>query len=153
MIEPGAIIGEIAFFDGGLRTASAMAAEVTTCFALDREPFFELMLHHPELPVHLLKLVCERVRFTSQQVIDSAFLSVAARLALRLIQLPRITCGNSFEVRVSQAELAGFLSVSRQVVNRYLRRWQQGGVVSLGRGHVVVKNLAQLRSVAEQQQK
>ena len=56
------------------RTATGRAAEAVTCFEIDRTPFFKLMERTPLLSVHLLQLVCRRVRWMTRLVADSAFL-------------------------------------------------------------------------------
>jgi CRP/FNR family cyclic AMP-dependent transcriptional regulator len=142
----GEIIGEIAFLDGGLRTASGRAAETLTCFEIERSAFFELLGRFPELGTHLLQLVCKRVRWMTKLVADSAFLSVSERLATRLRDLAQNEgkIGPQVEVRISQADLAQFLGISRQVVNGYLREWQKAGSVELARGTIRIKNIATL---------
>jgi CRP/FNR family transcriptional regulator, cyclic AMP receptor protein len=145
VVEQGEIVGEIAFLDGGPRTATARAAEPTTCFEIDRETFFALLERTPNLSVHLLELVCKRVRWMTKLVGDSAFLSVPERLASRLRDLARANAKTECsEVRISQAELAHFLGISRQVVNGYLRAWQREGRVELGRGSIRIKDLTSL---------
>lgn len=142
LIEPGEIIGEIAFIDGGPRTATGTAAEPTTCFVIQRAPFFALMDKRPQISRHLLTLLCERVRWTSQLVADSAFLSVPDRMLTRLRDLAhsgqRLTDGE-VRIRISQQELADYLGVSRQVVNGYLREWQRAGLVELSRGSITIR--------------
>jgi CRP/FNR family cyclic AMP-dependent transcriptional regulator len=142
---PGEIIGEIAFLDGGTRTATARAAELTTCFELDRPAFFTLLEEHPQLGTHLLQLVCRRVREMTKLAADSAFLSVSQRLASRLRSLAQSPVdGGAAEIRISQAELADFLGVSRQVVNGYLQVWKRNGIVDLGRGAIRIKDMSAL---------
>jgi len=141
LIEPGEIIGEIAFIDGGLRTATGTAAEPTTCFTINRAPFFALMDERPLISRHLLALLCERVRWTSRLVADSAFLSVPDRMLTRLKDLAHsgeVLKDGSTRIRISQQELADYLGVSRQVVNGYLRGWQQEGLVKLSRGSITI---------------
>lgn len=41
IIYPGEIVGEIAFLDGGTRTATGRAAQPSTCFVIQRAPFHE----------------------------------------------------------------------------------------------------------------
>lgn len=143
VVGQGEIVGEIAFLDGGLRTASGSAAEPTTCFEIDRAAFFELMSSTPELGTHLLQLVCHRVRWMTKLVADSAFLTVPERLATRLRDLAGAqAASDGTEVKISQAELAQFLGVSRQVVNGYLRAWQREGRVELARGAIRIRRLA-----------
>jgi CRP/FNR family cyclic AMP-dependent transcriptional regulator len=152
VVEPGEIVGEIAFLDGGTRTATGRAAETTTCFEVDRGSFFKLLERSPQLSTHLLQLVCQRVRWMTKLAADSAFLSVPERLAVRLRDLARpverTADGRSelsaAEVRISQADLAQFLGVSRQVVNGYLRAWEREGRIQLGRGSILIKNMTAL---------
>lgn len=150
VVEPGEIVGEIAFLDGGCRTATGRAAETSTCFEMDRAAFFKLLERSPQLSTHLLQLVCKRVRFMTKLAADSAFLSVPERLAVRLRDLAKpvvsATDGSSrtAEVRISQADLAQFLGISRQVVNGYLRAWEREGHIELGRGSIRIRDLAAL---------
>jgi len=53
-------------------------------------------------------------------------------------------------LQISQADLAGFMSVSRQIVNQYLQDWRKRGWIEPGRGRIVLKNPAGLRSVLEE---
>ena len=140
LIEPGEVVGEIAFIDGGLRTATGTAAEATTCFLIDRRPFYELLDQRPVIARHLLSLLCERVRWTSRLVADSAFLSVPDRMLRRLQDLAPSgeNTDQGVRIRISQQELADYLGVSRQVVNGYLRNWKAAGEVSLSRGTITL---------------
>jgi CRP-like cAMP-binding protein len=147
VIEPGEIVGEIAFLDGGLRTATGRAAESSTCFEIDRAAFFKLLERSPELSTHLLQLVCKRVRWMTKLAADSAFLSVPERLAVRLRDLarppasPSKEASRAAEVRISQSDLAQFLGVSRQVVNGYLRAWEREGRIELARGSIRIRDM------------
>jgi CRP/FNR family transcriptional regulator, cyclic AMP receptor protein len=142
VVGPGEILGEIAFLDGAVRTATGRAAEPTTCFEIDRAPFFLLLERSPQLSTHLLQLVCKRVRWMTRLVADSVFLSVPERLAARLHDL--VGLDRRAEVRISQNDLARFLGISRQVVNGYLRAWERAGYIELTRGAIRVKDLSAL---------
>ena len=50
-------------------------------------------------------------------------------------------------LKISQADLAGFMSVSRQMVNQHLQQWRKRGWIGLGRGRVVIRDLDGLRTV------
>ena len=141
LIEPGEIVGEIAFIDGGLRTATGTAVVPSQCITITRSPFLKLMDRRPQISRHLLALLCERVRWTSQLVADSAFLSVPDRMATRLLDLAQLhgrQVDQEVVVRLPQQELADYLGVSRQVVNGYLREWQKKGQVRLSRGTITL---------------
>ena len=141
LIEPGEIVGEIAFIDGGERTATGTAVVPSRCITIARKPFFALMDRRPQISRHLLSLLCERVRWTSRLVADSAFLSVPDRMATRLLDLAQAEGREVLEetmVRLPQQQLADYLGVSRQVVNGYLREWQKKDQVRLSRGTITL---------------
>jgi CRP/FNR family transcriptional regulator, cyclic AMP receptor protein len=147
VVEPGEVVGEIAFLDGGPRTATGRAAETSTCFEMDRAAFFRLLDRVPQLSTHLLQLLCRRVRWMTRLAADSAFLSVPERLAARLRDLARPQVASEpLEVRISQADLAQFVGISRQVVNGYLRAWEREGRVELRRGSIRIKSIDTLLS-------
>jgi CRP-like cAMP-binding protein len=151
VVGAGEVLGEIALLDGGDRTASVMATRDSMIFALPRASFLKLVEEEPRLAVHLLTLLCERVRWTSDIVEDVAFRSVPMRLARRVAILARLHGERTDEgmmLRLSQAELAQFLNVSRQVVNGNLQVWQRLGVIALSRGKVIVKDFDGLEAAA-----
>ncbi len=151
IMEPGDTFGEIAVMDGLPRTAAATALDQATLVIVKRHDFLRLLEREPQLAIHLLKLMCERLRWTSELVEESAFLAGPARLAKRLLILASLH-GRSVEVgelelRISQAELARFLGISRQIVNQHLSDWRKHGWVELGRSRIVIRNVEALRLV------
>lgn len=149
-MHPGDIGGEIAALDGGERTASWVAIEPTTVFVIARTRLHDLMMRKPSLALHMINVLCQRVRNTSQQVEDAAFLSVPERLAQQLAAMVA-ACGSAIPCRVdiSQRELAAFLSASRQVVNGTLQDWQRQELIAVGRGYVEVLDLEGMLDAAE----
>jgi CRP-like cAMP-binding protein len=158
IMEPGDTFGEIAVMDGLPRTAGATALDPTALVVLKRTDFLGLLEREPRLAIHLLMLLCQRLRWTSELVEESAFLSGTARLAKRLLILASLhgrpaetapgTGAGSMELRISQADLAHFLGVSRQVVNQHLGEWSKFGWVELGRGRIVIQQPEELRKIA-----
>lgn len=150
IMEPGDTFGEIAVMDGLPRTAGATALDPTRLIVINRHDFLRLLEQEPRLAIHLLKLLCGRLRWTSELVEESAFLAGPARLAKRLLVLAslhgRPTEPSQLELRISQAELAHFLGISRQIVNQHLREWQRNGWVELGRSRVTIRDTAALRA-------
>ncbi len=153
---PGDIGGEIAVLDGGRRTATGTARTSTTVFLIGRDDLRSLMLARPELALHMIEVLCERVRRTSQQVENAAFLSLPQRLARQLEAMVRDAAydgaadpGAGTRLDISQSEMASFLNASRQGVNMCLQDWQRAGWVSVGRGYVVVNDLNGIREAVE----
>src|SRR5690606_25300792 len=118
IMEPGDTFGEIAVMDGLPRTAGATALERTVLIVVQRQDFLQLLEHEPRLAVHLLKLLCQRLRGTSESVEEAALVPGRARLAKRLLILTTLHGGSAgvgaMELRISQSDLARFLGISRQ---------------------------------------
>ncbi len=147
IMGPGDAFGEIGLLDGKPRTASATALARTELIILRRERFLELLAGEPTLAMHLIQLLCERVRWTAQLTEDSALLGVPARIAKRLLSLARLNGSepaDGAKLTISQEELAQFLGLSRQVINQHLQDWKQAGWITSGRGSIT---LADVRSI------
>lgn len=155
IMEPGDTFGEIAVMDELPRTAGATALDDATLIVIRRRDFLKLVEQEPKLAVHLLKLLCARLRWTSELVEESAFLSPPARLAKRLLVLTalhgRPAAPDGRELGISQAELARFLGYSRQIVNHYLREWQQAGWVELRRARITIRDADAMREFVQRQ--
>jgi CRP-like cAMP-binding protein len=148
---PGATFGEIALLDGHARTASATTLAPTELIIVQRQQFQSLLLREPALSVHLLELLCQRVRWTSEQMEDSSLLDAPTRLAKRLLALahsqPKMQISGT-PIKTSQEEMARFIGVSRQIVNKHLQVWKKKQWIALGRGTVLVKDATALQQVA-----
>jgi CRP/FNR family cyclic AMP-dependent transcriptional regulator len=150
IMEPGDAFGEIALLDGQPRSAAATTITPTELMIIRREDFLALVKREPQLAVHLIELLCKRVRWTSEQSEDSSLLSVPARLAKRLLSLAsshgRKTAAGA-QLKITQEDLAQFLGLSRQIVNKYLQTWKKQGWITLGRGSVMLDNERALREL------
>jgi len=147
---PGEVTGEIALLDGGVRTATATMSEAGTLFVLKRAPVLNLLAAEPGLAIRFIELLCARIRWTSRLLEESAFLSVPERLASRLLWLARtsgIDSENGIRIRISQADLAQWLNVSRQVVNGYLQEWQSAGYLGVTRGAISILDSAAMERI------
>ena len=70
-MEPGELVGEISLFDGGSRTASAVAVEDTETLVFDRDHLLEFITHHPSAAVDLLTVMGRRLRATDEMLRSS----------------------------------------------------------------------------------
>lgn len=143
LMERGDIFGEIALLDGLPRTANATAIDDTVLIAIDRPHFVELLESEPRIARHIIELLCERLRATTDRFSEDAFLSLKARLAKRLEAL-MIGYGQScpegmrIGLKLSQTDLANMLGVTREAVNKQLGAWAQRGLIQHTRGTVII---------------
>lgn len=68
LLSAGAVFGEVALLDGMPRTADAVAEEQTQLFTLHRNDFRKILIEECQLEELLLRLLCERIRWISEQV-------------------------------------------------------------------------------------
>jgi uncharacterized membrane protein len=64
--ERGDVFGEISLFDGGPRTATAVAIEDSECLTLSREKLLDLVREHPHAAIDLLTVMGRRLRATDE---------------------------------------------------------------------------------------
>ena len=152
-LSPGETFGEIALLDGLPRTASAIAATASTLVSIARSTFISHLANDASLGMHLIELLCQRLRWVSERVEEDTFLAGPARAARRLYMLAENfglpARGGDIELTISQAELAQFLGMSRQMVNQYLQDWVKAGWITLSRGHVVVHEPGEIRNLSQ----
>ncbi|HXU22456.1 MAG TPA: Crp/Fnr family transcriptional regulator [Tepidiformaceae bacterium] len=150
-MDRGDCVGELALFDGGPRSATATAIEATRTFIVTRAEFADWLKSRPAAALALLETLSGRLRRTDEALADLCFLDLPQRLAKQLVRLAAQnpgSAGTSAKVRVTQAEIAGLLSVSRESVNKQLNQFVRDGWISLGRGWVRVDDVGALRRFA-----
>ncbi len=154
MMERGDVFGEIALLDGLARTADAVGAASTQLIMIKRRDFLPYIPQQPKLAIHLLTIVCRRLRDASERIEDIAFLDLSARLAKTLLQMAQHQAGedgdvSSVEIVISQSEMANFLGTSRESVNKHLQVWRKNDWIELGRSRVRVLDADALEDVIE----
>jgi CRP-like cAMP-binding protein len=137
IVSQGEIFGEIALLDGGNRTADAVAIEDCELMLIERREFIPLLRANPDVAVHLIEILCSRLRRTSEQVEDIVFRDLPGRLAKALLELHR-RAGESPTngIRITQRELSQMIGVSRESVNKQLRSWERRKWLKIERGGV-----------------
>jgi CRP/FNR family transcriptional regulator, cyclic AMP receptor protein len=139
LIVPGEIFGEIAFLDGGPRSADAVMIESGELMVIERRDFLPLLQDYPELALRLLEVLCGRLRRTSQQVEDIVFLGLEPRLAKALLHLyDHSSFKASQNFKVTQRDISQLIGASRESVNKQLRSWERRKWLKLKRGGLVI---------------
>ena len=150
LLGPGECVGELALLDGKPRSASAIASGNTKTLVVRRDEFMRWLSERPKAAFALLETLSLRVRRTDEALADFAFLDLPQRLAKRLLDVASIQQdGNEragFQIRITQAELASMLGVSRESVNKQLNRFARDGWITLSRGAVTLEDSEALRT-------
>jgi CRP/FNR family cyclic AMP-dependent transcriptional regulator len=143
MLQPESLFGEIAMFDPGPRTARVEAIKDCKLRFLRQSTLIPAIKAEPHLAVELLRLAGKRMRWLSQQMEDQVFLSPAARLASKLLYL----AGDSGKIIMSQAKMADYVGVTREVVSKTLSEWRRDGIVILSRGNIEIQDHEALHDI------
>ncbi|GLV57054.1 transcriptional regulator FNR [Dictyobacter sp. S3.2.2.5] len=149
-LEAGACFGEQALCSPNTATSFAEAVDAAALYLLNKVDLDHLLLLHSAVSGALLQLMGQRLTGLENQLVNTTFKSVTARLADLLLQLAteqeREVNGlvvNGF----SHEELADRLGVYRETVSTALRELKDARAIQLGRKHIVIHQpdlLAQL---------
>lgn len=150
LLGPGGFFGELAVLDGGTRAATAAAKTACRLLVLERSDLLKFIERHPRAAVGMLAAISRRLRRTTEQVHDAAFLDGPTRLAKVLLQFTHEQAkpgpdGVLSAPRLTQEELAEAVGGTRESINRWLRIFVDEGSVRRRRGLVTVVNPQVLR--------
>jgi CRP/FNR family cyclic AMP-dependent transcriptional regulator len=147
---PGEYFGEIALLDGEGRSATAITREPSELLFLDRMHFMPFLARSPEATTRIIRLLCKRLRRTTDLVEDSIFLPVSLRLAkqlLALVDVYGLQAKDQPTFPVSQGELGRMLGVSREIIARQLAIWRHAGLVEMQRSRITLRDRAALAAM------
>jgi CRP/FNR family transcriptional regulator, cyclic AMP receptor protein len=144
LLAEGDLLGEMAVFDGGPRSATAIAVESTQTLCLTQLEFMDMLRSSPETCIEIISLLCRRLRHTDILLEESAFLDASARLARKLLELAQ----SSSVCFISQEDLAGLLRISRVTVNKILQSYVDSGWIRISRRKIRLVNVEELHRTA-----
>lgn len=128
---PGETIGEMAL-DEGLRSASVITLEPTTCSLITRDMMRRYVAANPDFALQLIAKLIRRTRIAVENVKRLALLDVYGRLTGLISSLTPNQCGvGVLTERMTQQELAERVGASRDMVSRILHDLAEGGYVAI----------------------
>jgi CRP/FNR family transcriptional regulator, cyclic AMP receptor protein len=143
VLGPGEVLGEMTLLDGGECSADATAQEDCVLLALERTQFLRLLRSNSDLCLHLMAVLCQRLRRSNAALEDMALLDLSTRLGRLLLRLcndygAESPKGTRIEVRLSQKDLSSLAGASREKVNKQLRQWEREGIIGKDNGRLLV---------------
>ncbi|HEY2602245.1 MAG TPA: Crp/Fnr family transcriptional regulator [Thermoleophilaceae bacterium] len=150
-LRPGDLFGELAMFDSERRSATVEAVVDTTGVALLAGDMRRILLRHPEISIKLLSAFADRLKEANERISRQSFQTVASRVAGVLLAHAEMLEAEGGEahnvlIRSTRAEIAQLAGSSRESVSRFLATLERAGLVTCGRGKVVIHDPAALRS-------
>lgn len=148
---PGDIFGELAMFEDERRSATVEAIEQTSAVAVLGPDMRRLMAIHPGISMRLAIALGRRLRETNERLARQSFQTVQSRVALVLGELVTRAISEGSPVRevpviTTQADIAQLAGSSRESASRFLAVLERAGVISQGRGKLVVHDPSALEA-------
>jgi CRP/FNR family transcriptional regulator, cyclic AMP receptor protein len=149
----GDCFGITSFLDGEPYPQTAVSSEETELQVLSGPAFAALRRDFREIDDGLLRLLARMIRHASALYADSHLNNLRTRIAQRLVDAAHAEVGHrqrqrSVELRLSQAEIGSMVGVSRQSVNRSLKRFQSEQSLAVKNGVIVIRDLLALERIA-----
>ena len=140
---PGDIFGELAMFEDERRSATVEAIEQMSVVGVLGPDMRRLMVEHPDISMRLVIALGRRLRETNERLSRQSFQTVQSRVAVVLSDLVKAAIDDgrpSVDVLVTatQADLAQLAGSSRESASRFLAVLERAGVITQGRGRLVV---------------
>jgi len=155
---PGDIFGELAMFDKERRSATIETLEAMEVTAILGADMRRLLRERPEIALELLTALARRLRETNERLARQSFQTVQSRVASVLSELVRTEPGGTEPggtepgrtepggtepgagvlIVSTQAELAQLAGSSRESASRFLAVLERAGIITQGRGRLVV---------------
>ncbi len=140
---PGDFFGELAMFDDERRSATIEALDHTEALAILGPDMRRLLREHPDIAVKMISALGRRLRETNERLARQSFQTVQSRVAAVLSQLVAAATaegGTERDVLITstQAELAQLAGSSRESASRFLAVLERAGIITQGRGKLIV---------------
>lgn len=150
----GECFGELSMLDGLPRSAGAVTMEDTVTYTLHRDDFHRFLLAYPQIAINILQVVSMRLRYTTVQAESFAFMDAYSRVAVKLIELgdrygvPQERDVVAIDLQLTQAELASWVAISRESVNKILGAFRDQEFIDIQRGMIVLLDRGNLEKLA-----
>ena len=150
----GDIFGELAMLSREPRSATVEAVAALDTLAIAAADMRRLMDRHPQIPEQLVVFLARRLRAANDRLARQSFQTVQSRVASVLGQLVEQARaegggrgdgnGGPVTVTTTQADVAKLAGSSRESASRFLAVLERAGVITQGRGRIVVHEPAAL---------
>jgi CRP/FNR family transcriptional regulator, cyclic AMP receptor protein len=143
VLGPGEMFGELSLFDPRPRTSSAVAVTDARLAALAHADLLSWLTGRPDVALHLLRALAQRLRRANDVMADLVFTDVPGRVAKALLDLAdrfgeQQDEGLQVHHDLTQEELAQLVGASRETVNKALADFAARGWLQLSAKSVLL---------------
>lgn len=152
LLEPGDLFGELALV-GVDEPAHVEAFEDSLICTLRRGDFIDMIRNQPELMLHVMKVLADRLRQTEEEIANIVFRTVSARLASLLLRLAEAYGesngrGMRLALRLTHRDMASMIGATRETVTSTLNRFREDGFIDVEQRHLIITDAEGLRRIS-----
>lgn len=153
LLEPGNLFGELSLL-GEREPVHVEAFEDTLLCTMPRAEFIALIRSQPELMLHMMKVLADRLRLAEEEIADLVFRPVPGRLAsllLRLAQAYGETDGRGLRLalRLTHHDMASMIGATRETVTSTVSRFREEGLIDIDQRKIVIRDPERLRRISQ----
>ncbi|MGX2968301.1 cAMP-activated global transcriptional regulator CRP [Ursidibacter sp. B-7004-1] len=140
----GEFVGEISLFEERTQPRTAWVRTKGNCeiAEISYKKFKQLVHLNPDILMYLSAQMARRLRMTSRQVSNLAFLDVTGRIAQTLMNLAKMpdamTHPQGMQIKITRQEIGQMVGCSRETVGRILKMLEDDGLISAHGKTIVV---------------
>lgn len=149
VLGPGTFFGEMPLLGESLRHTYAEVTEEALVCVMSRTDIERLIRQHPQVALRMIEVMGKRLANREERLEELAYRHVPARIAAVLLRLSQQQPGAT--VCLTHQELGAMIGALRETVTASLDEFQHAGLVTLGRGKILVRDIAGLRGYLEEE--
>jgi CRP/FNR family transcriptional regulator len=148
-VGAGSVVGELALFNAGRRSATVEALEPTVAIALAGPQVMRILKRDAEASLGVATYLADMLRASDQRLFEHALSSTTGRVAATLLgqveaRQRQGAGGRDVEVIGSAVDVARLSGAPREGVARALHWFENEGLITLKRGRTIVHDPAAL---------
>src|SRR5699024_6588326 len=149
ILDPGEVMGELAWFAGKQLDRDAEAMEETEICMIHQRDMQRLMMTHPTNAINILKQFSNRIDETEKLVGELSSKDVETRIAGYLLKLVKEKKRRTIVLPMSKKDLASYLGTTQETISRRLSNFQMNHVIEQkGHRHIEIIDEEALEDIA-----
>lgn len=151
---PGELLGLNAI-DERRYNCEAMALETTSVCEISVDCFEELARQIPSVHYQMLKMMSREIKHNQELMLLLGKKNAEERLATYLLSLSRRFAMRNysptqFNLSMSRGDIGNYLGIAEETVSRIFTRFQEEGVITSERRHIILNDLERLSAIARE---
>lgn len=138
ILGQGTVFGEMSLLGQHLGDNGVETLEASEICIIDTDCLRRILLSDSRIALRIVTLLGERVARLEERLADASFRPLVARVSAALVAAGERRRDGRVVIRLTHLQLADLMGVTRESVSRVLGDLAGRGLVSLGRGRVVV---------------